>query len=81
MIVSYLIGIFAGPLDIGSGAQSLLWLLPLAVAIAVIYKVTKMPVITLLDFTKEVVILSGSIIAFMMLATIVLYTMVWWITE
>ena len=39
--------------------------LPLVAAIAIVYKATKVPKITAVNFLKEVVILFGSIVVFM----------------
>lgn len=72
---------FTEPEGISSNPQSMLWLLPLVVAIAVVYKATKLPKIKALNFLKEVVVLSGSIIVFMFITALILCTMAWLVTE
>jgi hypothetical protein len=58
---------FSSPESIGTTPESLLWLLPLSLAVAIIYKVTKLENIELAEFTKEVVVLFASIVVFMSL--------------
>jgi hypothetical protein len=72
---------FTTPEKIGVTPQSMLWLLPLVVAIAVVYKATKVPKIKAANFLKEVVVLSGSIIVFMIITAAALCAVVWLITE
>jgi hypothetical protein len=72
---------FTSPEEIGTTPQSMLWLLPLAAAIAIVYKATKLPTIKAANFTKEVMILFGSIIGFIVITALVLYTLAWLITE
>jgi hypothetical protein len=69
------------PENIGTTAQSMLWLLPLAAAIAVIYKATKVQTITAGKFTREAVVLFGSIIVFIIVTALVLHALAWLITE
>jgi hypothetical protein len=69
------------PEKIGINPQSLLWLLPLVMAISIIYKATKVPTITAWSFIKEVVILFGSIVVFIVITALVLFTLSWVITE
>jgi len=63
---------FTAPQTIGTNPQSLLWLLPLAAAVAIVYKATKIKTITAASFIKEVVLLFGSIIIFMAITAVVL---------
>ena len=72
---------FTTPESIGTSPQSMLWLLPLTAAIAVVYKATKMPKIQAGVFLKEVVILFCSIVVAMALIALVLYVLAWLITE
>jgi len=76
-ILPLLLGTFTTPEKIGTTPQSMLWLLPLAASIAVVYKATKVPKITLRSFLKETVVLFGSIIIFIGVAALVLYTLAW----
>ncbi|MGD8500667.1 MAG: hypothetical protein PVJ86_08465 [Phycisphaerales bacterium] len=72
---------FTTPEKIGVTPQSMLWLLPLVVAIAVVYKATKVPKIKAANFLKEVMVLSGSIIVFMIITASALCVLAWLITE
>ncbi|MHC4888934.1 MAG: hypothetical protein ACYTEO_05675 [Planctomycetota bacterium] len=77
----FVIASFTAPEEIGANPQSMLWLLPLAAAIAVVYKATKLPTITARNFIKEVAILFGSIVVFIIITALALYTLAWLITE
>ena len=59
----------------------MLWLLPLAAAIAVIYKATKVQTIIAEKFTKEAVVLFSSIIVFITVTALALHALAWLITE
>ncbi len=72
---------FTAPQEIGVNPQSMLWLLPLVAAIVVVYKATKLPKITAGVFLKEVGVLFGSIIVFILITALILYAMAWLITE
>ena len=72
---------FTAPETIGVNPQSMLWLLPLVASIAVVYKATKVPKITALNFLKETVLLFGSIVIFMITTALVLCASAWFITE
>jgi hypothetical protein len=77
----FIIASFTAPEEIGANPQSILWLLPLAAAIAVVYKATKVPTITARNFIKEAAILFGSIVVFIIITALALYTLAWFITE
>jgi len=77
----FVMATFTAPEEIGVNPQSMLWLLPLAAAIAVVYKATKLPTITARNFIKEAAILFGSIVVFIIITTLALYTLAWLITE
>jgi len=69
------------PEQIGTTPQSLLWLLPLVASIAIVYKATKLSTITTANFVKEVIVLFGSIIVFMLITALVLFVFAWLVTE
>jgi hypothetical protein len=73
--------VFTVSKDIGTNPSSMLWMLPLAGSIAVVYKATKVRKIEVASFFKEVAILFGSIIVFIVIAALVLHTFAWLITE
>ncbi len=68
----FVVASFTAPEKIGANPQSMLWLLPLLAAIVVVYKTTKMPEIKTANFLKEVAILFGSIIVFMIITALAL---------
>ena len=79
-IADFVMATFTAPENIQTNPQSMLWLLPLVAAIAAAYKATKLPTITAGVFLKEVAILSGSIVAFVIITALVLYALAWLIT-
>jgi hypothetical protein len=81
LLETFVIGTFTTPEKIGTDPQSMLWLLPLAAAIAVVYKATKVHKITAGYFMKESIILFGSIVVFILTAAVVLYIVAWLVTE
>lgn len=72
---------FTSPIDIGTTPKSVLWMLPLALSVAIVYKATKLPKITTANFIKEIALLFGSIVAIMVLAALSLYIFAWLATE
>ncbi|MHC4572579.1 MAG: hypothetical protein ACYS76_00355 [Planctomycetota bacterium] len=72
---------FTTPEDVGTSPSSMLWLLPLAASIAVVYKAMKLPTVKTANFIKEVVVLFGSIVVFIIIAAIALNVLAWLITE
>lgn len=77
---SLILASFSQPEMIGVNPQSMLWLLPLIAAIAIVYKTTKIPNIKPLGFIREVVILFGSIVIFMAITAVILFGMIWLLT-
>ena len=80
-LASYLMAGFAAPEEIGTTAQSLLFLLPLVAAIAIVYKATKVQHVSAGDFIKESAVLFGSIIIFMIITALVLSGVAWFVTS
>jgi hypothetical protein len=74
------IATFTAPEQIRANPQEMLWLLPLAAAIAIVYKATKMPTITACVFLKEVTLLFGSIVGFIIITAFALFAIVWLIS-
>jgi hypothetical protein len=72
---------FTIPEKITTDPQSMLWLLPLVAAIAIVYKATKLPEIKIANFLKESVVLFGSIVIFMFVTALILYSIAWLIIE
>jgi len=81
IMTSYILASFSEPQAIGMNPQSMLWLLPLVAAIAIVYKTTKIPKIKPFNFIKDVVILFGSIVVFMAITAVILYVFAWLIIE
>ena len=80
MLISTL-ATFTAPENIGTDVKSFLWLLPLVAAIAVVYKALKVKEITPANFIKQAIVLSGTILVFMIIVAIGLYAITWLITE
>jgi hypothetical protein len=74
------IATFTAPEQIRANPQAMLWLLPLAAAIAIVYKATKLSTITTGAFLKEAALLFGSIVAFTIITALALYALVWLIS-
>ena len=81
IIGAFIVASFTAPEKIGANPQSMLWLLPLVAAIAIVYKATKVPKIRAGNFLKEVAILFGSIVVFMVIIAVALCALAWLITE
>jgi len=73
----WLLASFTAPENITVNPQSMLWMLPLAAAVAVIYKATKMPRITARIFLKESIVLFASIVVFIVAVVAVLWFVTW----
>ena len=78
---AFVMATFTIPEKITTDPQSMLWLLPLVAAIAIVYKATKLPEIKIANFLKESVLLFGSIVIFMLATALVLYFIAWLIIE
>ncbi len=78
---SFIIASFTIPEQISTTPLSMLWLLPLVAAIAIVYKATKLPEIKVANFIKEAVVLFGSIIVFMFVTALILYAIAWLVIE
>ncbi len=75
-----LAGFFA-PVDIGNTPFSLLWMFPLLLSIAVVYKATRLRVLFWKAFSLEVLVLFLTLSGFMILTGVVLNLVVWLITS
>lgn len=76
-----LLASFTTPMKIDTNPASMLWLLPLVLAIAVVYKATKVHTIRIRPFAKETAVLIGSILVFIAAAALVLHGVAWFVTE
>jgi hypothetical protein len=76
-----LLASFTAPMRITTNPASMLWLLPLVAAIAVVYKATKVHKIRARPFIKESAVLFGSILVFIVVAALILYVLAWVVTE
>ncbi len=68
-----LLAAFTAPEELTMNPQSMLWMLPLAAAVAVVYKAIKLPTITARSFIKESFLLFASIVVFIIAAAAVLW--------
>ena len=81
MMAWFALASFTMPLRIDTTPGSLLWLLPLVVAIAVVYKATKVGSVRPWPFVKESAVLVGSIMIFIVVAALVLFLVSWFVTQ
>jgi len=79
-LATSLLASFTTPMRIGTDPASMLWLLPLTAAIAIVYKATKVARIQPWPFIKETAGLFGSIIVFIVVAAVILYALAWAVT-
>jgi hypothetical protein len=73
-----LLASFTESIPIDTTPGSLLWIIPLTASIAIVYKATKVHQIDPKPFAREVLGLFGSILAFILVAALVLVA-VWWV--
>jgi predicted nuclease of restriction endonuclease-like RecB superfamily len=79
--IPVLIASFTRPISIGATPASLLWIFPLLLCVAVIYKATKMRVLFTSKFIKEVSILFLTLSLVMTGAAVALNIIVWIVTS
>ena len=72
---------FLAPEDIGTNPRSLLLFLPVAAAISLVYKATKLPSVKAGNFLRESAILFGSIVGFLVITALVLLAVAWFVTK
>lgn len=80
VITTLILADFTTPEKIGVTGLSMFWLLPLALAIAVVYKATKVREVRALGFIKESAVLFASIVVFMLVTAVTLLAFAWFIT-
>lgn len=73
LLFQHVLAGFMSPMDIGTTAKGLLLALPLIAVIAIVYKAIKLEEIKFVSFLKEVFLLFGSILVFMIITAIVLF--------
>ena len=72
---------FLTPERIGVTPFSILWAIPLVASISIVYKATKVYSIEPKAFAKETAGLFGSIVAFLLVAALVLCAIAWLFNE
>jgi len=77
----FVIATFTAPEQTGTTPHSMLWLLPLAVAITIAYKATKLPTITAGNFVKKAAASFGFGIVLLIMIALALHVLAWLITE
>jgi hypothetical protein len=80
-LIASVLGSFGTPMQIDTTSASMLWLLPLVAAIAIVYKATKVSAIRPRSFLRECAVLFGSIMVFVIVAALILFAIAWIITE
>ena len=53
LVSCIMVATFTSPESIGVNPLAMLWMLPLTAAVAIVYKATKLPIITTRNFIKE----------------------------
>ena len=71
------IAAFTNPMNISANPQSLLWILPLAVAGVVVYKALTIRKIVPALFFKEVFALLAFLIGLLIVITLILFAITW----
>jgi len=79
--LALIVATFTAPENIGMDAKSTLWIFPLLLSVAVIYKATKMRVIFLRRFFREILILFCTLSVVMVLIAALLHVVVWILTS
>ena len=79
-ITTLILANFTVPERVGVTSSSMFWLLPLALAIAVVYKATKVRQVRAVSFIKESVVLFASVVVFMFITAVVLLGFAWLVT-
>lgn len=79
--MSFVLADFTAPENIGTNPQSLLLLLPVVAAIAIVYKANKLPKISAGNFIRESAVLFVSIIVFMAVTALVLSGVAWLVLQ
>jgi len=74
--LAFIVATFTAPENIVMDAGSTLWIFPLLLSVAVIYKATKMRVIFLRRFFMEILILFCTLSVVMVLIVALLYVVV-----
>lgn len=77
----FVMATFTAPEDIGANPQSMLWLLPLAAAITIVYEATKLPTITAGNFIKKVAASLAFGLVLLIIIASALCALAWLITE
>jgi len=80
-IAHFMLADFTAPVELGTNPQSLLLMIPVVAAIAIVYKATKLERITAGRFLKETFLLFVSIVAVMVVTALVLASVAWLILE
>jgi hypothetical protein len=81
MVSGTLTAAFTSPEVVPVDPRAILWMLPLAASIAVVYKATKLGKLSAVTFVREVAVLFGSIVAFIVVAGVVLFFVARLVTE
>jgi hypothetical protein len=80
-LTAFVLANFTIPEEVGTNPQSLLLLLPLVAAISVVYKATKLSVISPWNFLKESLLLFVSIVVIMIVTAVILLMVAWFVTQ
>ncbi|MFC1738299.1 hypothetical protein ACFL1G_04515 [Planctomycetota bacterium] len=81
LISTFVMANFLKPMDIETNPQSILWLLPLAAVVTIVYKTTKVYRITAKTFLKKAAPSFAFGIVLLVIAVLILLAFSWLVTE
>lgn len=79
-MISTLLASFTVPLEIGTDPASMLWMLPLLLGVALVYKAVKMRVLFLNKYFSQVGVLFISMVIFIVMIGVLLHIIVHFVT-
>ena len=72
-LYQYLLAGFMAPVHIGTTARAFFLALPLIAVISIVYKAIKLDEIRFVSFVREVFLLFGSIVAFIVITAVIIF--------
>lgn len=77
MLTTSILALFSMPLDVPTKAISLLWVLPVGLAISLVYKSVKLEDVNIGVFVREVILLFLTGIGMLVFSSLVLLAVTW----
>lgn len=72
-MLSHILASFTTPIQVTNNAWSFIYIVPLALVLSVVYKTTKIPAFSWRMLLKESVVLTASILVFMVIVAFAIY--------